>query len=343
VTVSATSSSTWTGRLARAVERDGAGPIVYFGVWAATFAILTTAQWGIGAQPVGTFRLIHAVIAAGIPVPILLIGVIDRSAARAMAGIRPLLAVSDEEAVSIQGRLVSTPPWLEALVAVVAGGYGAVRFLADPAAWRLFDLSLVDWAAPLTIALLALFVVSVSALFSKFLHLAVGIGRISRLEPAVSVWELGPLNGFAVLTAQIAATLIAAGVAFYVAVPSLLADPVGLLDGLIELVFAAAVFVVPLRGIHHRLVAEKGRLTTVATRRLETATEGLHAAIEAGDLPAMDAWNKAIGALDIELRRLAEVATWPWLPDTFRWVVGALMFPIVLFIAQFVITKLLAA
>ena len=37
----------------------------------------------------------------------------------------------------------------------------------------------------------------------------------------------------------------------------------------------------------------------------------------------------------------SRVSTWPWQQETLRWVIGALMFPIVLFVAQFVIGRLL--
>ena len=55
----------------------------------------------------------------------------------------------------------------------------------------------------------------------------------------------------------------------------------------------------------------------------------------------MDPLNKAIGALEIAQRAIDRVPTWPWSGETMRWLVGALLFPIVLFVAQYVLTRVL--
>ena len=57
----------------------------------------------------------------------------------------------------------------------------------------------------------------------------------------------------------------------------------------------------------------------------------------------MDALNKAIGALEIELRAIDRTPTWPWQPETLRWIIGALMFPVILFVLQFLIGRMLAS
>jgi hypothetical protein len=94
-------------------------------------------------------------------------------------------------------------------------------------------------------------------------------------------------------------------------------------------------------GIHEQLVAAKSAAIESVATRFYATTEALHAATERQELAVMDPLNKAVGALDVELTRLARIPTWPWQPETLRWIVGALMFPIVLFVAQALLSRLI--
>jgi hypothetical protein len=99
------------------------------------------------------------------------------------------------------------------------------------------------------------------------------------------------------------------------------------------------VFVLPLLGVHGRLVAEKARYLAATAHRVEDVRAQLHQAVEARDLPAMGALNDAMTGLETEQRIIDRIPTWPWQPETLRWVVGALMFPVVLFVLQLLIAR----
>jgi hypothetical protein len=108
------------------------------------------------------------------------------------------------------------------------------------------------------------------------------------------------------------------------------------------LVVAALVFVLPLTGLHGRLVAEKGRLQGATTERILATRTALHRAVDANDLASMDPLQKAITALEVDQRMVNAIPTWPWEPATLRWVVGALMFPVLLFTMQLVLGRVLS-
>ena len=77
-------------------------------------------------------------------------------------------------------------------------------------------------------------------------------------------------------------------------------------------IIAAAAFVLPLRGIHERIAAEKRHLQAEIGRRLTTTLEAIHAAVDADDGPAIEARNRALSTLMTERDLVAKVSTWPW-------------------------------
>ena len=328
----------WMDRLSSAIaESRVSEPAVYGVAWLAVFALITAVQWP--TYEVKALYPLHAVLAAGVVLPVYLARIFNSSAGAAMRRVRPLLAIDDAEAATLTAALKSTPVVLELVVTAFWLGVTALRIRFDPSSAVTINLSFVGGPGVVAVILVGAFVISIAALGVKIAYMGWTISHIPQRQLSVSLWELGPLHGFSVLTAQFAGSLIALAAAIYAARPSLLSDQLGIAAGLFGVFFAAAVFVVPLVGIHDRLVAEKGRLRGEAARTMEAAVKGLHASIKAGDLAAMDAHYKAVAAIEIEMRTLSSIPTWPWLPDTFRWVVGALTLPFVLLVIQLVLTR----
>ena len=89
-------------------------------------------------------------------------------------------------------------------------------------------------------------------------------------------------------------------------------------------------FIWPLRGVHNLLVEEKQRLLAECTRRQETAIIQLHQGVDTNNMEEMDHLNKAMASLEIEHATLSRISTWPWQPETVRWVVAALLFPVII-------------
>jgi hypothetical protein len=117
------------------------------------------------------------------------------------------------------------------------------------------------------------------------------------------------------------------------------------------LVLAFSAFFYPLRGLHDRLVEEKGLLQAATGTRLRATMEALHAlvdgeAAEHGDpersrqaQTRIDALSKAQAALVQERELIARLSTWPWDPTTLRAVVSAVALPIVLFLVTRVLER----
>jgi len=112
-------------------------------------------------------------------------------------------------------------------------------------------------------------------------------------------------------------------------------------EGLISLIIALVVFVWPLWSAHRLLgEAKEQGLTRVASRK-ESARRQLHEAVDGGQLDRVDPLNKVLGALEAENAELARVATWPWAPGTLRGLLGAVLLPVVLWLIQFGLGRLL--
>ena len=108
-----------------------------------------------------------------------------------------------------------------------------------------------------------------------------------------------------------------------------------------SLVIALIVFVWPLWSAHRLLTEAKEKgLSDVALRKEATRTQ-LHQAVDDGKLERVDPLHKALEALNAESAELAKVATWPWAPGTLRNLVGAVLLPMVLWLIQFGLQRLL--
>jgi hypothetical protein len=98
------------------------------------------------------------------------------------------------------------------------------------------------------------------------------------------------------------------------------------------LAVAAAAFVLPLRGMHQRLVVEKERLQLGADKRFKATLADLHRSVDERDLSVADGLNKTLTSLQLERDALARIPTWPWQPATLRAFVSVLLVPVVIWL-----------
>jgi hypothetical protein len=113
--------------------------------------------------------------------------------------------------------------------------------------------------------------------------------------------------------------------------------------GLVMLVTALVSGIWPLRGIHALLLAEKQRLLTECNRRIKATVADLHQRIDNAKLEKMDNLNKAMLSLEIEQTAIRRIPTWPWQPEALRIVVAAFLFPLVLWVIQWILGRVLGS
>jgi hypothetical protein len=102
---------------------------------------------------------------------------------------------------------------------------------------------------------------------------------------------------------------------------------------------AVACFVLPLRGMHRRLAAEKDRALAEVASRFETVFARLHERVDQEVLTDADKFNLQITSLSAEREVLARVSTWPWEPATLTGFLTTLVLPVFLWVIQRVLER----
>jgi hypothetical protein len=283
------------------------------------------ATWLSGETPIGEPRLEFV-----FPLPFLafflsLIVVLDSVARSAFDEFRASLDETDETIGRLRADLTSIPDIPAAIAIVISivinqaptastGGGGP----AEP---------------PVTGFVLAAFwLITISALGLVLLHTLRQLRQVRRLLARVARVDLlapGPINAFSRLTAATAGGILTIGVLFAVVDSS---DPTSFNLG-VEVLFAliaVAFFVLPLRGTHGRLSAERGRLLGVVNARLRLTLDRIHGMVDANDLGRADELQKTESALLAERDLYLHLSTWPWSTGTFRALASAVMLPILI-------------
>ena len=161
------------------------------------------------------------------------------------------------------------------------------------------------------------------------------VSHMSTIAKNIDIFKPGSLNAFSRLTAVSALGLIAFIVAFVLFSP---AQPLAyVVQEAAILVVAVGSFVLPLRVMHDRLVAEKKRLLGDAQERLKQVLARVHAAVDADDLQPSEQLHHALAVVLAEIDVLNKLHTWPWSTATIRGFASALVLPIALILfTQFV-------
>ncbi len=163
------------------------------------------------------------------------------------------------------------------------------------------------------------------------------VDQIHRKISGIDLFDQGPLYGFSRVTSQTAIGLIV------LLVPGILLIPEGAGAGFIiaslacygvTAVIPAAAFVVPLRGIHDLITAEKRRIQADLGRRITLALMAIQTAVDSEDGPAIEAQNRALSTLVAVPEVVNRVPTWPWTSGAITGFATALVLPIVLFLIQ---------
>ena len=260
---------------------------------------------------------------------------LDRTAGEAFAAIRPTLSVDDTEAADLARRLTIVPARTALILTVIAIALGPVGYITDPVGSGIVGLSpalLVArfvWESFISATFLILF-------YHSFRQLRL-VDRMHGKLGAIDLFDHGSLYGFSRVTSQTAIGLI------ILAVPGIFLIPEGAGAGFLIIslswygavaVVALAAFVLPLRGIHDAVVAEKRRVLADLGRRISVAIGAIQRAVDAGDDAAVESQNRALSTLVSAREVVHRVPAWPWSTGSLTGFVTALVLPVALFLIQ---------
>ncbi|MBE2232294.1 MAG: hypothetical protein IAE85_02265 [Anaerolinea sp.] len=324
----------WLDRFAAWVERQPGPPwIIYAALGAAGYLATSVLRWLDGRQPVGAFD--------PLPPPFLLwaLGVLalhhylDRYARRALEQFRPLIQGDQAQYDRLEYELTVTP----ARAALVGG-----------ALWVVVSAIIVVTTRRLTFSYFPVWEVVISVLtffmggafIQHVLHQMRTVRRIYARVDHVDLYDTQPLMAFSGLTVRAAIGLVLLQYAILAILPgesklTLVIPSVALT------LIAVAVFVWPLRGVHHLLEEEKGEQMAAVEQRLKAAVTMLYQRVDSGELAGMDDVEKTITSLKTTRDLVGSRPTWPWQPATVRGLATAILLPIGLWLLQELLQRLL--
>lgn len=329
----------WFDRFTDWVDRlPFPAPLFYLGLALVLAGIQILLHWNSWGGILYGFPLVYVV---SLPYHLSLMHYLDRVAANAMARIRPLLAVSDAEYADFLYRLTTLPN----RGVLVAGFFGVVYGIATltivPFEVQINELHFAD-TTPARIF---------NQVFTPVLFFFVGVmiyHAIHQLNVVrqiydgcikIDLFSLRPLYAFSALSGL---TVVGIGFSTYIwflMSPSLLGFNLTFL--LIFIGVAVLTFILPLRGAHNMLVDEKERLLSENGERHRVMIAELHRRVDSNELGEIDNVNKTLTSLELERTLLERISTWPWQPGTIRAVVAALLFPVVVWLVQWVLERVL--
>ncbi len=267
---------------------------------------------------------------------------LNATARRALHEFRPALQIDDAQFADLEYKLTT----VSARAGLIAAAIGAVLAIgALQSAPASFGLSPASSAA--TIAITGLFGFFIIAFFLIFIYHTLRqlstVASIHTMAKQINLFQLGPIYAFSLLTARTGLAIILIVYYeyfffYYLNVYGTLPSP-GETVWWVSLFFVAlACFVLPLNGIHRRLVQEKSRLLAEANRRMERILSALHQRVDRGEYGKVSGMQTTLAALNAEREMIDKISTWPWRSETLRGFLSSIVFPIVLYL----ITRLLS-
>jgi hypothetical protein len=157
----------------------------------------------------------------------------------------------------------------------------------------------------------------------------------------INLFDLKPLQAFSRLTASTALGLVLFVYPWMLINPELLADP--LILGIVGMftVLATSVFVWPLHGMHRRIAREKEKVLHEIDLQFDTVFARLNQRLQEDDYSEVEPLSGAISSLEIQQTKVGAIPTWPWKPETARFVLTAVPIPLILQAIQFLVEQIL--
>jgi hypothetical protein len=260
---------------------------------------------------------------------------LDGVAARAMDAFRPALSVSDEEFFRLRYELTTLPAPLTRIATIAAiVGYVVNATLLPDRIIAQFGPSrgvAAVMLAPVAIFTLAVVLISTAQAVRQLWM----VDLLHGLAEHVNLFRVKPFYAFSGLAARTGMSYLV--LAYFIA--AMRPDIVRETPALQVLIFAMlptaiACFVLPLYGMHLRLVAEKDRLLAEANGRYETLLARLHARVDEEILTDAEKISHQLSSVAAEREAIARLSTWPWEPATITGFLTTLVLPLLIWLVQ---------
>lgn len=340
----------WVDRLTASIDRlPGSAWLFYLVLSAVLVALFVAIQAWQGAYREGGFFAGHIFVAVQPLYGIASIHYLDRVAANALRQFRPAMKGGEPEYKAALYRLTTSPARPMAAAGVLGAALAVAQLLlsGDPETIASFQkvattpISLAAHNVNITVAW-----VGYAATAYHAYHQLKVIDWLYTSRAMIDPFHPEPLYALSDVTSRMA-MLIVAAIYGWVMVSvagmggELPTEPLFYLTSASWILMGILIFIWPLWGAHQLLVEAKNRALHGNATGYTTAVDELHRAVTGRALDEVDVWNKALAALDMERNRLDRLATWPWSPGALRNLLVALLVPILIWILQYGLQRLI--
>lgn len=262
---------------------------------------------------------------------------LNRIARRSLRNFQPILKISPAEVNRLEYELTTLPRSFGYISIVVGLLLGPLSVISQPLNYGLSPTSSMATLIYSYLSAILSVIVFIAFILHTIRQLCV-VSRIHRMAEKINLFERLPVYAFSALTVRTGIGILI--MFYYYTYIFFIAQLMGPYPGsLIDLSFvglgllvATGSFVLPLYGMHHRLVDEKTRLLAEADRRFDATLSQLHHQLDTRSLDEIDILNKAIASQVIEREALSKIPTWPWKPETLRGFLTSLVLPIIIWL-----------
>jgi hypothetical protein len=290
--------------------------------------------WASGRIPFGSIDVTVATGVAYGPYVLAVFAITNRVALRSLAAFWPATGWPDSERPMWAYRFVTLPRGADLLSLAIGIPLAIGAFLSAPASF----LGAADTRWYLAVAFLPSMILGYAGFPLIVLHTVRQLRlvmRIHREATAIDPFDREPVYAFSRLTVVTGLAYVLVG---YYGLAVNGAFQAGNVISILTLAGSFAVgmvtFVVPLWGIHDRLVHEKGELLAQAERRLGKVAVEMDRRIDAGSFGTTKEITDTLAGVTLLRERVARLPTWPWPPQVLRGFLSALLIPVVVYIAS---------
>lgn len=333
----------WINRLFDRIDRlPGPYWASYLVLGLGMMALETALKWRDGLYPVGTLSPFHLVFAGSIALGLWGLDYATRQTREAVHALRPMLTLNPAQQAQIEYRLRYLPAratlWTGLAFGLGSGSLFIWLVCQIPQA-RLLQGSGLGIAVDGLLCLM--YATWQGAFVYATYHLQTQIGLVYARYLNVDLLLPQPLYALSAVSTR--AALVTLFVVYLWAF-TLPPGPYHTLILGIFLVFGLmgiAILILPLRGAQRRLAAEKRKLQAQVGERIKAAIAQLYQKADSGDLKDIDGLNKLMASLELTRQIIDRASTWPWHPDTPRLLITAMLLPIVVWLLQRFLGKIL--
>ncbi|HSS95385.1 MAG TPA: hypothetical protein VLK33_00065 [Terriglobales bacterium] len=334
----------WQTRFLHAVDHYPVSNIVvYFALFTGIGFFQHLIPWMEGRLPWGQVEWRHFNFLMPAFIVFTAFSVVLAYSEKTMAKFRKALNVSETEYALLSYQFLNLPAstgWLItiALAALIAFIYKTPVFQSVYPANLLLGVSgllifVVSWLGLSVVFAFFVFVLRQTRL----------VGQLYARVQNINLFNLGPLYTLSLLTSRVGTLFIIVGTLSFINNFLLVkGDPqvqINIFFGVINVALAAALFILPLLGIHQRLVTKKEELLSEAGERVRAAFDRLNKEQATGRLNEIGNTRQLVDAMIREREYIQAVPTWPWNAGTLRTFLTTLLVPLTVWLIQQVVLR----